>query len=92
MVAKKKVFDSVSTNRTIEIMVEDSSTIELTLGIYLNSEVGRTNANVRLNSPHLSRILFLVEHLLITACNCSDLELADMAREIDIKSMGLSGY
>ena len=68
MVAKKKVYDSISANRTMEIMVDDGSTIDLNLGIYLNSEVGKTNANSRVNSLHLSRILMLVEHLLIVAC------------------------
>ena len=68
MVAKKKVYDSISANRTMEIMVDDGSTIDLNLGIYLNSEVGKTNANSRLNSLNLSRILMLVEHLLIVAC------------------------
>ena len=78
MAVNKKVFDSISTNRTMERMVEDDSTIELTLGIYLSSEVGKTNANSRVNSLHLSAILVLVEHLLIVACQCSDRELKQM--------------
>ena len=80
MAVNKKVYDSISANRTMEIMSDDESKIELNLGIYLHSEVGKTNANSRLNSLNLSKILVLVEHLLIKACQCSDEDLNEMVR------------
>ena len=82
MAVNKKVYDSISANRTMEIMSDDESKIELNLGIYLHSEVGKTNANSRLNSLNLSRILMLVEHLLIVACQCSDQDLDEMVRKM----------
>lgn len=75
MAVKKPVFDTLSTNRTIEIMVDDGSTIDMNLSIYLNSEVGDNKSNRRLNSLGMSKVLMLVEHVLMFACKCSDDEL-----------------
>ena len=82
MSVKKPVFDDVNLDRTIEVMSQDNSTINLRLMIRLDSEVGQTQANKRLNSLGMSKVLMLVEHVLMFACKCSDDELEKIVNKM----------
>jgi hypothetical protein len=82
MAVKRPVFDDVNLDRTIEVKAEDDSTINLRLMIRLDSEVGDTKANRRMNSLGMSKVLMLVDHLVMFACKCSDEELDRIATKM----------
>lgn len=82
MAVKKPVFDTVSTSRSIAVILEDGSTIDLNLSIYLNAEVAENKANSRINSIGMSKVLMLVDHLIILGCKCSEDELKTLVAKI----------